>query len=98
MMTTEYPEFGDWQIRDEWSDDDLLRVFALFATAVNEQDEGRDIGGVIDLYRQKPDLRPMIDMIMVALTGWQLSTIVTGMTDDGRIPDGFEKIRYFDGE
>ena len=31
---------------------------------------------------------------MVALTGWKFSTIVTGISEHGQVPDGFEKIDY----
>ena len=84
-----YPEFTDWLTR-------LLRVYYRVQTAVAEQDDGRDVQYVIDMYKHGDALtRKLIDTIFVAFTGWQFSTVVTGMADDGRIPDGFEKIRYF---
>jgi hypothetical protein len=93
-MTT-YPEYNDWLERD-FAAEELLRVWARFACAVREQDDGRDIGRVIDLYRDDPLAAPIIDLIMVALTGWILGTIVTGRAGDGQIPDGFEDIRYLE--
>ena len=94
MATATYPEFSDWLDFDEWDDDDLYRVFFRFQYAISEQDEGRDIEGLLNLYRDNPALRPMLDDVMVWLTGWTLPTIVTGKSSDGQIPDGFEKIDY----
>ena len=91
--SSKYPEYSDWLTR-EWEDEEWIRVYFKFQTAVNEQDEGRDIGDVIDLYRDEPASRDLIDSIMVALTGWKFSTIVTGMSEHGDVPDGFEEIDY----
>lgn len=74
---TAYPEYPDCLER-EWDGEEWLRVFYRYQTAVNEQDEGRDICGVIDLYRDEPASRVMIDRIMTWLTGWRFPTIVTG--------------------
>lgn len=92
-----YPVLTDWLTADEeLSDGDKMRVFYRFQTAVNEQDEGRDIGELITVYRKDPGQRAFIDLICTWLTGWQLATIVTGVSGDGQIPTGFAQVNYSD--
>ncbi len=74
-----------------FSDDELFEVWKRFERAVQHHDEGRDIKYWLYRYREHPEHRELLNDMMVALTGWKLDTIVTGVSEYGDVPEGFEE-------